>query len=318
MDQRQTSIENMIHIEHLDFEYPGVRALDDISLQVQTGDITALVGPNGAGKTTLLRCIAALETPISGKILVNGIDVLHEPRQVHRQIGYLADFYGLYSNLTVEQSLRYAALSHSTQPAQLQAVVQFAAQRLNLENRLGDKVGTLSRGLSQRLAIAQAIVHEPTLLLLDEPASGLDPEARRSLSELFVTLQQQGITLLVSSHILAELEEYCTSMVILSNGVIVEHHSMSESMKTEVLIHIQTSTTVNSWEILTHMPGVELLQSDINSCLIRCDRDKQKMQSILATLIRADIPVYTFSEEKMNMQDAYLSKVRHLSPGVDS
>ncbi|WP_455206446.1 ABC transporter ATP-binding protein [Kaarinaea lacus] len=303
----------MIEIQNLIFEYPGVLALDDVSLKVQHGDITALVGPNGAGKTTLLRCIAALETPISGTISINGVNVLTHPRQVHQQLGYLADFYGLYGQLSVNQSLRYAAMAHSIEAGQIEAAVKRAAERLEIADRLSHKVATLSRGLTQRLAIAQAIVHEPRLLLLDEPASGLDPEARHSLSELFVTLQQQGMTLLVSSHILAELEEYSTSMVIIRDGKIVEHQQLKDRAGQSRLIRVDTSKPSPLLvTLLSEQPDLELIESSEESCLFRFAGDNQALHEILATLINGDVPVCHFGQDKINMHDAYLAKVTRL------
>ena len=300
----------MIEIRNLNFEYPGVLALDNVTITVEEGDITALVGPNGAGKTTLLRCIAALDTPVSGTIHVNGIDVLKHPRQTHQQIGYLADFYGLYSQLTVEQSLRYAAMAHSINPDKESHAVNNAAERLDIGDRLAQKVSTLSRGLTQRLAIAQAIVHEPKLLLLDEPASGLDPEARRSLSELFVSLREQGMTLVVSSHILAELEEYSTSMVIIREGKIIEHQQLANKREKSMLVRVMAvEPTPELAVLLSEQEHVEVIKSDEQSCLFRFKGDNQTLHEILRILISNNISVYRFGEEKINMHDAYLQTV---------
>ncbi|NJD05295.1 MAG: ABC transporter ATP-binding protein, partial [Methylococcaceae bacterium] len=216
-----------IHVEHLVFEYPNVRALDDVCFAIPTGSITALVGPNGAGKTTLLRCIAALDQPLSGRIQVGDIDVLAEPRLCHRRIGYLSDSFGLYESLTVRQCLSYAAEANGLDHAVVSEAVERTAQRLNLRERLEQKAGELSRGLRQRVAIGQAIIHGPSLVLLDEPAAGLDPEARHHLSQLFRALQADGMTLLVSSHILAELAEYSTGMLVLKDGRIAGHESIA-------------------------------------------------------------------------------------------
>ena len=309
----------MIEIQNLNFEYPGVLALDDVSLRVEQGDITALVGPNGAGKTTLLRCIAALDTPISGTITINGIDVLSHPRQVHQQLGYLADFYGLYGQLTVEQSLRYAAMAHSIDGRKINEAVARAAERLEIADRLSQKVTTLSRGLTQRLAIAQAIVHEPRLLLLDEPASGLDPEARHALSELFVNLQQQGMTLVVSSHILAELEEYSSSMVIIREGKIVEHQQLKDRSGQVIVVRVATSQPSPTLAaLLAQQTDVELVESNDRSALFRFAGDDQALHEILATLIRNDVPICHFGQDKINMHEAYLTKVASLKQDASS
>lgn len=196
----------MIEVKNLIFEYPTKRALHDVSCVIKTGSITALVGPNGAGKTTLIRCIVGLHGPFSGQVLFDGVDVHEHPRDCHRRMAYLSDFFGVYEQLTVRQCLTYTARAYGVSGDQVRTVVEAAAERLKLTDRMREKAGALSRGLRQRLAIAQAIVHEPEFLVLDEPASGLDPEARQSLSMLLIGLRDAGMTLLVSSHILAELE----------------------------------------------------------------------------------------------------------------
>lgn len=208
----------MVEVEQLVFDYPGKRALHGVSLTVPAGAVLAVIGPNGAGKSTLLRVIAGLDEPVSGAVRVDGVDVLAHPREAHRRLGYLSDFFGLYEELTVRQGLLHAASVRGV-PADAQAAaVQRAADLLGLADRLNQTAAQLSRGLRQRLAIGQALVHDPAVLLLDEPAAGLDPEARASLSALFRLLREQGTTLLVSSHILAELEEYSTHMLAVRDG----------------------------------------------------------------------------------------------------
>ncbi|WP_425525932.1 ABC transporter ATP-binding protein [Vandammella animalimorsus] len=220
----------LIEIDQLVFEYPGHRALDGISLRLERGSVTALVGPNGAGKSTLLRCMAGLETPLSGQIRIDGISVIDAPRQVHRKLGYLSDFFGLYEGLRVRQCLAYAALAVGVARQQLPGRVAQVAQAMDLTALLQRRPGELSRGQRQRLAIGQAIIHSPQVLLLDEPASGLDPQARSSLAALFRQLQAQGMTLLVSSHILSELDEYSTHILSIRQGRIVSHEDLRASL----------------------------------------------------------------------------------------
>ena len=185
----------MIEVRDLVYEYPTKRALEGVSLNVPAQTIVALVGPNGAGKTTLLRCLAALEPPYSGAVTIDGLDTREHPREIHARLGYLPDFYGLYDELTVRRCLTYAAWSHGLSAEAVDAAVTKAAARVGLSDRLESKAGELSRGLRQRLGIGQAIVHEPKVLLLDEPAAGLDPQARRDLSGLLTSLRDAGMTL---------------------------------------------------------------------------------------------------------------------------
>lgn len=213
----------MIKVSQLVFEYPGHRALDGVSVHIAAGTVTALVGPNGAGKSTLMRCIAGLDQPLSGQVEVHGIAVQEQPREVHRHLGYLSDFFGLYETLSVAQCLQYAAESQGLSRKEATARVHTVAEQLALSSKLGNATRNLSRGQRQRVAIGQAIIHQPQVLLLDEPASGLDPEARSSLSTLFRQLQAQGMTLVVSSHILSELDEYCSHILSIREGRITSH-----------------------------------------------------------------------------------------------
>ncbi len=213
----------MIEVQDLIVDYPGHRALHGVSLQIEAGTVTALVGPNGAGKSTLLRCITGLEAPLSGSTRVAGIDVQQAPRRAHQCMGYLSDFFGLYETLSVAQCLQYAAESQGLSRQAATARVHAVAEQLALTAKLGHATRNLSRGQRQRVAIGQAIIHEPQVLLLDEPASGLDPEARSSLSTLFRQLQAQGMTLVVSSHILSELDEYCSHILSIREGRITSH-----------------------------------------------------------------------------------------------
>lgn len=301
----------MVRIEHLVFEYPGLRALDDVSFAIAPGSITALVGPNGAGKTTLLRCMAGLERPLDGQILIDGVDVGEHPREVHRRIGYLSDFFGLYEALTVRQCLYYAADSQLVDADSIDERVQRTAQELGLADRLGTRSGELSRGLRQRLAIGQAIIHAPKLLLLDEPASGLDPEARHALSGLLKALQARGMTLMVSSHILAELEEYCTEMLILRAGRIVEHRGMGAAHDDGVPMRIALASPVPGWrERLALVESIRVIRADDNAALVAFRGDAQARHKLLSQLMAEGLPVCEFAEQQVNLQDSYLATVR--------
>ena len=228
----------VLEVAALTFEYPGKRALSDLSFALPHGAVLALVGPNGAGKTTLMRSIAGLDEPMSGSITLDGVDVIAEPREAYRKLGYLSDFFGLYGALTVRQSLLHAAGMHGLDAAQQTAAVALTAQRLDLTPRLDARTDTLSRGWRQRVAIGQAMVHAPQVLLLDEPAAGLDPEARIGLAGLFRQLRAEGMTLIVSSHILAELDEYSSHMLAIKDGRAVEFRALEATVETGVTLRV--------------------------------------------------------------------------------
>lgn len=300
----------MIEVKDLVFEYPGVRALNGVFFRIESGSITALVGPNGAGKTTLLRCMAALDVPLQGEVYIDGENIHEDPRACHRKLGYLSDFFGLYDELTVRQCLLHAAASRGIPDGMQARATELAAARLGIAERLEMKAGTLSRGLRQRLAIAQAVVHEPQILILDEPASGLDPEARHSLAELFLTLREQGMTLVVSSHILSELDEYSTDMLVLRNGRILSHDPIKQNISA---VRLQLSLAVpyeGLQKLLSGLPYVSAVEGDDASAKLAFSGDETARYHLLKSLLDQGLPVCAFAEQQRNMQSTYLESVR--------
>jgi ABC-2 type transport system ATP-binding protein len=302
----------VVAVRDLVYDYPTARALFGVSFDITPGSITALVGPNGAGKTTLMRCLAALETPYSGSVTVDGLDVEEHPRQIHERLGFLQDFFGLYDDLTVRRSLDYHAAARSVPASGRRAAVERSAQRLGLSERLDQRAGTLSRGLRQRLAIAQAIIHGPSLLLLDEPASGLDPEARQSLSRLLLALQGEGMTLVVSSHILAELEDYSTHMMIMHEGRITEHSAIGDMAETAAPRLRVTLAALHDGlrAALQGVSGLSGITVDDRGASFAFAGDDAARADLLRSLIEAGIPVAAFHTEQRSMQDVYLERLQ--------
>lgn len=301
----------MIRIGGLVFEYPGHRALHGISLTVEPGAITALVGPNGAGKTTLLRCMAALETPYAGQVTIDGLDTREAPRGIHARLGYLPDFFGLYDALSVRRCLQYAARAHGIGAGDTAAAVEAAAARVGIADRMGQAAGALSRGLRQRLAIAQAIVHRPKVLLLDEPAAGLDPKARRDLSQLLLSLKADGMTLVVSSHILAELEDYSDRMIIVDKGRIAggEAISLKDAARAQLRIVLATPREELP-DFLQHCNGMTILETSERHALVVLEGGASERAVLLTALVRGGFAVSHFSEDVRNLEDVYFAQVR--------
>lgn len=300
----------MIDVHNLIFEYPGHRAIDDVSFSIESDSVTALVGPNGAGKTTLMRCLCGLERPLSGDIFVDGIDVIKNPRRSHKTIGYLSDTFGLYDELQVKQCLRYAAEANGVK-TQIDTSVTQTAERLNLTDLLTQRVGELSRGLRQRVAVGQAIIHEPRVLILDEPASGLDPEARHNLGELIKILKLSGITSLVSSHILAELGAYATEMLMLRDGQIIEQRPLGTQAESRRHISIELLTANPAIaEMLSTRPEVHSVTADGTRIICELSGGDNAQQRLLATLIAADAAIVNFSTVEQDLQRSYLDSIR--------
>jgi len=303
-----SSASSVIRVEDLIFDYATVRALHGITLEVEAGSVTALVGPNGAGKTTLLRCLAALDTPYAGRVLIEGEDAHDDPRQVHRKIGYLSDFFGLYDELTVRQCLRHAVAMHGFSGAEEIDAVARVATQLDLEELIERKAGELSRGQRQRLAIAQAIVHQPSIVLLDEPASGLDPLARQSLSVLLLGLRDQGMTLIVSSHILAELEDYSSHVLVMDKGRLVEHRSILGDGGARLgFLALELAEPSDGLEaLLSGMDEVEDVASvDALNLTFRAPLDASFRSDLLKQLVAKGVPVAGLSEKRMGLREIY-------------
>ncbi len=300
----------MIEVSKLVYDYPAMRALKGVSLAIGSGTITALVGPNGAGKTTLLRCLAALEQPYSGRVSIDGLDTVQSPREIHARLGYLPDFYGLYDDLTVRRCLIYAARSHGIGAPNAAEAAEKAAQRVGIADRLEARAGELSRGLRQRLAIGQAIVHQPQVLLLDEPAAGLDPQARRDLSQLLVSLKNGGMTLVVSSHILAELEDYSTEMIIMDNGRIAGGQAIKvrDDERPRYLIEI-SAPRADLKEFLGARAGVDLIEADEHHALLTFTRNAGARAKLIRDLVAGGFEVASFSESTKALEDAYFAQL---------
>jgi ABC-2 type transport system ATP-binding protein len=301
----------MIEVRDLVYDYPTKRALFGVSFDVLPGTITALVGPNGAGKTTLLRCMAALERPYSGHVKIDGIDTRDDPRAIHERLGYLPDFYGLYDELTVLRSLIFAARAHGIPGGKASEAARATAQSVGLADRLGDRASELSRGLRQRLAIGQAIVHTPKVLLLDEPASGLDPDARRDLSHLLLGLRDKGITLIVSSHILSELEDYASEMLIMDAGRIAGGKQVSVSAgEGKTYVRIELAEAKSGFAAALKANGAEVLEADDSKALISMEDKAESRAALLESLIKAGFRVAGFTPERRRLEDAYFEKTR--------
>lgn len=302
---------HMIQVKNLVYEYPDKRALDDVSFQIEPGSITALVGPNGAGKTTLLRSLAALSKPLSGEVYIDGFSSILQPREVHARVGYLSDFFGLYDALTAKQAMEFTAYSRVPEGQDIDTAIETAVQRAGIQPFIDKKISALSRGMRQRVGIAQAIIHQPKVLLLDEPASGLDPEARYSLSVMLKQLQQNGMTIIVSSHILAELEDYSSEMLVIEDGRMIEHRKLSNAGATptlDILVSCQ-SLDGNQISSVQQLSGIaEVVKHNAESFIIKAQVGINRHE-LLKQLLVLGLSVQEFTEHKVNLQDEYIKTV---------
>jgi ABC-2 type transport system ATP-binding protein len=300
-----------VSVRNVVVEYPGLRALDRVSFDLPAGSVTALVGPNGAGKSTLMRCRVALDRPFSGSIEVEGVDALLQPREVHKRVGFLSDTMGLYDELSVRRCLKYAAASHGLRGQELDNRVAWVASEVGLLHLLERRAGTLSRGERQRVGLGQALVHEPSLLVLDEPASGLDPAARHDLSELLKRLRNMGKTIVVSSHILAELEDYSNWMLTLEGGRVRGLVPVNQSfvagnrwLRVRVGGDLQAAATV-----ARTVDGVRGVEVEDQSLLVDWTRDERAQAQLIAQLVGQGVEVMALEAVVSRMQDVYMAQV---------
>lgn len=298
----------MITVKDLSFEYPNTKALNNISFEIQKGSITALVGPNGAGKTTLLKCLAGLSEPYSGQVIINDINVHDNPGSINRLIGYMPDFIGLFDDMTVRQALLYYSMAYDLDEEIIENNIIEKLRIVELEEKLNSKISTLSRGMKQRVAIAQAMIHDPLLLILDEPASGLDPEARSMLSKIFVDINNAGATIIVSSHILAELDEYANDVIILRNGSQVIQTSKEDKHRKTLMIKLLEKNDI-TYHILSEFETVEKFNYFDNSIIIDFTGTDEQQNLLLHNLIDNNVKITEFFVKKQKLEDNYLKSI---------
>ena len=300
----------MIAVQDLTKVY-GVRtALDRVSFEVPAQEIFGFVGPNGAGKTTTLRILAALLEPTGGKAFIDGADVTRQRETVHTRIGYMPDFFGVYDQLTVGEYLDFYAACYRQPKQRRQKIVDDLLALVGMTDRKGQAVDTLSRGLKQRVCLARALVHDPAVLLLDEPASGLDPRARVEMREILKELQRMGKTIVISSHILPELTELCTMIGIIDHG-----HMRAVGSVRDVIARLTSGRRLRitvvaereaAVEVLEPLPAVKHVTTVNGTIEAEYEGDEVTASDILFALTGAGIRVSSFTPVDGGLEDAFL------------
>jgi ABC-2 type transport system ATP-binding protein len=300
----------VVHIEGLNVRYAGHHAVRNLSLVIPRGEVFGFIGPNGAGKTTTIKVLATLLKPTSGNVRVLGTDVLHSPQQVRRHIGYAPDSFGVYEDLTVVEYLYFFAAAYRIEREKRAATVKDVLALTDLSGKADSQVDALSRGMKQRLSIARILLHDPQLLLLDEPASGLDPRARIELRELLKELQRMGKTILVSSHILHELSQFCTRIGIIEAGKLVAEGSLMEiyrKLDLKRTVHVQISNlTPALTAAMQRIPGITGVEELADRVGIQVREDELGMEDLLGTLHSLGARIRMFQPEAMDMETAFM------------
>jgi ABC-2 type transport system ATP-binding protein len=299
----------------LTHRYKKLIALDRLNLQVPQGCIYGFIGPNGAGKTTTLRLLAGLQTPTSGEIRLMGERLTS--RLAQRFVGYMPDFFGVYDDLRVWEYLDFFARCYGLRGARLRQVVDELLELVDLSDKRDAFVQTLSRGMQQRLCLAHALVHDPPILLLDEPASGLDPRARVELRELLRTLRDMGKTIMLSSHILSELAEVCDAIGIIDHGRMLISGPLAEVQQqlatgSRVRMRIaRESDVVLALTLLQHQPLVQTVSTvpaDPRSLIVDFTQPigEEQCATFLAELVSAGVAISEFSARSENLEEFFL------------
>ena len=300
----------MIAVERLTKRYGTTVALDRVTFEVPRGEVFGFVGPNGAGKTTTMRILAALLEPTDGRAFVDGVDVDAHPDLVHQRLGYMPDFFGVYDQLTASEYLDFYAACYRLPRARRQTTVGELLELVGLSDRRNQPVDTLSRGLKQRLCLARALVHDPAVLLLDEPASGLDPRARVEMREILRELQRMGKTIVISSHILPELTELCSMIGIIDQGRMRATGPVKEvvarlSSARRVRIHVLGKRD-EALQALRAMPEVQHADEVDGELSVAYDGDERAAASVLQRLVTAGVSVSSFTISDGGLEGAFL------------
>jgi len=295
--------------------YGKLIAVNNLSLQVPRGAIYGFVGPNGAGKTTTMRILTTLITPSAGNASVAGYSVTEYPREVRRAIGYMPDFFGVYDDMKVWEYLDFFAACYEIPERKRPALITDLLALVDLTHRRDDMVEKLSRGMKQRLSLARTLAHDPEVLILDEPASGLDPRARIEIRELLVELANMGKTIFFSSHILADVAEICTHLGIIESGQLVAQGTVGEIRRQLLPTREITITLLDrvdeAKEVITAIEGVQSitdLAEEHGRKRIRVDfaGDDTGVSAMLKALSSREIPVVNFSEETRDLEAVFM------------
>jgi ABC-2 type transport system ATP-binding protein len=305
----------MIQFQALRREYGDLVAVRDLHVAIPTGEIYGLIGPNGAGKTTTIRMACGLLTPTAGRITVCGVDVHKNPELAQSHVGYLSDFFSVYDDLKVWEYLDYFGHAYKMPASRLSARIDEVIHQVGLDVKRDAFNRGLSRGMKQRLGIARAIIHKPKVLLLDEPASGLDPKARADLRALLLALRDEGTTILISSHILPDLEGLCTSLGVMEKGVMLRSGTIEEitaaESKCSCFVRMTWLGAAPVNQILQSVAAVSEIALNGSEALFRFLGSSEDLASLLQQLMARGVRVLSFGEVKQTIEDFYLKLSRN-------
>jgi ABC-2 type transport system ATP-binding protein len=301
---------DMIELVNFSKRYGELLAVDQLNLKIAAGEIFGFIGPNGAGKSTTIRFLATLLKATGGEGIVNGFAVSKKPLDVRRSIGYMPDSFGVYDGMRVWEFLDFFAVAYQVPRARRRQVIGDVLDLLDLTGKRNDFVNGLSRGMKQRLCLAKTLVHDPPVLILDEPASGLDPRARIEVKALLKELRRMGKTILISSHILTELADCCTSIGIIERGTLLMHGPIDEVYQR---IHRNRSVVVKFLEnleagvsVLRSFPETRNVEIDGNRVTVELAADAGQVADLLEKLLASGARVQSFADKEPTLEDVFM------------
>ena len=300
----------MIETKNLTKNYGTLTAVDDLNLTIKDGDIFGFIGPNGAGKTTTMRVLVTLLEPTRGSAFINGLNVAKDGKKVRRLVGYMPDFMGVYDDLKVFEYLEFFAAAFDIERKKRKSIVEGVLELTDLESKKSATVDSLSRGMQQRLGLARVLIHDPKVLILDEPASGLDPRARIEIRELLRELKRMGKTIMISSHILSELEEICDHVGIIEHGRLVFSGTMEEirprlGIESKVRVSVADHQD-KAVELLSALPQVRQVQVLSGKIVVTFNEGKNADGIVARTLVNAGLNIISIQPERLKLDDAFL------------
>lgn len=312
----------LIEARKLRREYGTLVAVEAADLQIEGGQVVGLIGPNGAGKTTLLKMLSTLLVPTDGDVFVAGLNARTDYLQIRQRLGYLPDFFNLYSDLTLVETLMFFADAYDVPFDRRAACTEQALRTVELHSKSGELVRNLSRGMTQRLGLATLLVRDPQVLLLDEPASGLDPLARVQLRNILKRLRAEGRAVIVSSHILPELEDFCTDMIVMDQGRVVVSGKVSEMARklkgNRAFVIGVKCPSAPARAVLEQFPAVRVLQEDADELLVETVDATFDETELVKALVIAGVRVALFRERRHSIEEVFMEVSGQASRAADA
>src|SRR6201996_731158 len=304
----------MIETRDLTKTYGELYALNRLTLKLERGDVYGFIGPNGAGKTTTMRILATLLNPTWGEATVCGYSIYNNAKEIRRAIGYMPDFFGVYDDMKVIEYLEFFASAYRIKGPARRKICEEVLELVDLTYKRDALVTSLSRGMTQRLGLARTLLHDPQVLLLDEPASGLDPRARIEIRALLKELRNMGKTILVSSHILPELADICNKIGIIEQGVLLVNGAVVDVMRqvrTDIVLNI---TVTDRQPDAANQPEVESVQDKNGILIVKMNEGVVQYSFLASRLIEQGYELTLFKEDEINLETAFM----HLTKGITS